>query len=56
MLAKGFIRKSKSPAGAPIFFVLKKNGELRLVVDCKRIREIDYNNKITLQFKNKKAI
>jgi len=28
ILAKGFIRKSKSPAGALIFFVLKKNREL----------------------------
>jgi len=39
-LKKGFIRKSKSPAGASIFFVLKKNGELRLVVDYRSLNEI----------------
>ena len=32
-LANGFIRHSKSPAGAPIFFVKKKDASLRLVVD-----------------------
>ena len=32
-LAKGFIRESKSPAGAPILFALKKDGSLRLCVD-----------------------
>eukprot|EP00833_Pecoramyces_ruminatium_P014139 jgi/Orpsp1_1/1188171/evm.model.d7180000062949.1 len=39
-LAKGFIRKSKSPAGAPVFFVFKKNGELRMVVDYRKLNEI----------------
>ena len=39
-LKKGFIRKSKSPADASIFFVLKKNGELRLVVDYRPLNEI----------------
>ena len=32
-LANGFIRPSKSPTGTPIFFVKKKDGSLRLVVD-----------------------
>jgi hypothetical protein len=32
-LANGLIRHSRSPAGAPIFFVKKKDGSLRLVVD-----------------------
>ena len=32
-LAKGWIRDSKSPAGAPILFVPRKSGELRLCVD-----------------------
>ena len=33
MLAQGNISRSKSPAGAPILFVPKPNGRLRLVVD-----------------------
>jgi hypothetical protein len=32
-LAKGFIQESKSPAGTPILFALKKDGSLRLYVD-----------------------
>ena len=32
-LKKGFIRKSKSPAGAPVLFVMKRDGTLRLCVD-----------------------
>ena len=32
-LDKGFIRYSKSPAGAPCFFVKKKDGSLRLCID-----------------------
>jgi len=33
LLGKGFIRSSSSPAGAPILFVRKKDGSLRLCVD-----------------------
>ena len=33
LLSKGFIEVSKSPFGAPVFFVRKKEGSLRLVVD-----------------------
>jgi hypothetical protein len=32
-LAKGWIRSSTSPAGAPIHFVKKKDGGLRLCMD-----------------------
>ena len=39
-LSKGFIRKSKSLAGAPVFFVFKKNGELHMVVDYRKLNEI----------------
>jgi len=42
MLAKGYIRKSKSPAGSLIFFELKKNGKLRLIVDYYRINETTF--------------
>ena len=39
-LKKGFIRKSKSPAGAPILFVRKKNGKLRLCVDYRQLNSV----------------
>jgi len=52
MLAKGFIRKSKSPAGAPIFFVFKKNGELRLVVDYRRLNEITFRDSFPIPLIN----
>ena len=32
-LRNGWIQESKSPTGAPILFVPKKNGKLRLYVD-----------------------
>jgi len=30
LLVKGYIKPSKSPYGAPVFFVHKKNGTLRM--------------------------
>lgn len=38
-LSKGFIRASSSPAGAPILFVKKKDGSLRLCVDYRALNE-----------------
>jgi len=43
-LEKGFIRKSTSPAGAPILFVKKRDGSLRLCVDYKRLNAITIRN------------
>jgi len=39
-LRKGFIRKSKSPAGAPVLFVPKKDDDLRMCVDYRQLNEI----------------
>lgn len=44
-LAKNFIRPSKSPAGAPIFFVAKKNGELRPCVDYTALNAMTVKNR-----------
>jgi hypothetical protein len=39
-LQRGLIRYSRSPAGAPILFVPKKNGKLRLCVDYRKLNQI----------------
>lgn len=47
-LAKGFIRKSESPAGFPIIFVPKKNGKLRLCVDFRKLNDMTIKNRYPL--------
>jgi hypothetical protein len=47
-LAKGFIRESKSPAGAPILFAPKKDGSLRLCVDYRGLNAITIKNRYPL--------
>jgi hypothetical protein len=44
-LARGWIRESKSPAGAPILFVKKKDGSLRLCVDYRGLNKITIKNR-----------
>ena len=44
-LAKGWIRHSVSPAGAPILFVLKKDGGLRLCVDYRGLNAVTVKNR-----------
>ncbi|KAM0789314.1 hypothetical protein ACM66B_000152 [Microbotryomycetes sp. NB124-2] len=48
MLAKGYIRPSTSPAAAPILFVKKKDGSLRLYVDYRRLNQITIKNRYPL--------
>ena len=47
-LQKGFIRHSQSPAGAPILFVKKADGSLRLCVDYRGINKITIKNRYPL--------
>ena len=42
---KGWIRRSVSPAGAPILFVQKKDGSLRLCVDYRGLNKITVKNR-----------
>ncbi|KAF4332523.1 gag polymerase env poly [Fusarium beomiforme] len=47
-LASGRIRPSKSPAGAPILFVPKKDGSLRLCVDYRGLNGASVKNRYPL--------
>lgn len=47
-LRKGWIRPSKSPAGAPILFAPKADGSLRLCVDYRALNKITVKDKYPL--------
>ena len=47
-LANDFIRPSKSPAGAPILFVGKPDGSLRLCVDYRGLNNLTIKNRYPL--------
>jgi hypothetical protein len=48
LLEKGFVHPSSSPWGAPVIFVLKKDGTQRLCVDYRALNEITVKNKYPL--------
>jgi hypothetical protein len=47
-LATGHIRQSKSPLGAPVFFIKKKDGKLRFVQDYRALNVITRKNRYPL--------
>lgn len=48
MQAKGFVRPSSSPWGAPVIFVAKKDGTQRMCVDYRSLNEVTIKNKYPL--------
>ena len=48
LLDKGLIRPSVSPWGAPVLFVKKKDGTLRLCIDYRKLNQVTVKNKYPL--------
>ena len=48
LLRSGYIRPSKSPYAAPVIFVKKASGEMRLCVDFRALNEITIRNRYPL--------
>jgi hypothetical protein len=46
--AKGYIKPSKSPYGALVLFVHKKDGTLRMCVDCRALNKVTMKNQYPL--------
>jgi hypothetical protein len=46
--AKGYIRQSKSPYASSFFFIKKKDGKLRLVIDYRKLNDYTIKNKYPL--------
>ena len=45
---KGFIRPSVSPWGAPVLFLKKKNGSMRLCIDYRELNKVKVKNRYPL--------
>ncbi|XP_065854728.1 uncharacterized protein [Euphorbia lathyris] len=48
LLDKGFIRPSVSPWGAPVLFMKKKDGSMRLCIDYRQLNKVTIRNKYPL--------
>ena len=52
LVNKGFVRPSTSPWGAPILFVKKKDGSLRLCIDYRELNKVTIRNQYPLPWIN----
>ena len=48
LLSLGFIRPSVSPWGAPVLFVKKKDGSMRLCIDYRELNKVTIKNRYPL--------
>ena len=48
LVSKGFVRPSTSPWGAPVLFVKKKDGSLRLCIDYIELNKVTIRNQYPL--------
>jgi hypothetical protein len=48
LLAKGYIKPNKSPYGAPVFFIHKKDGMLKMCVDYRAFNKVTMKNQYPL--------
>jgi len=45
LLDQGFIHPSVSPGGAPVLFVKKKDGSMRMCIDYRKLNRVTIKNK-----------